>query len=100
MADAKRAANTPWRWAVLVLSSLLTLGSYFSYDLPSVLETDIMAKGVEEGAYAYLYAAYSLFNFLFSIVGGVIVDKVGVALSSIGFIALCVRVHPGAPRRG
>ncbi|KJE89648.1 hypothetical protein CAOG_01085 [Capsaspora owczarzaki ATCC 30864] len=82
-----------FRWMMLVFISFLGFGSYFVYDIPAALESDIEhAMNVNVAQYSLLYALYSWPNVILCFFGGFLIDRVlGVAWGSIlfaGFVLL------------
>ena len=67
-----------WRWFALILTSLFICGSYWTYDNPAELQTQIMKQfNVSVMRYSYLYAVYSLPNIVLPIFGGSFIHRFG-----------------------
>jgi len=55
------------------------LGSYFCYDNPGPLETQLEKQfGIDSTHYSLLYTVYSLPNMVLPILGGLFLDKIGI----------------------
>lgn len=75
------------RWYVLFLASLVTLGSYFCFDFPSVLHNQLFRHFYGENAdesksefeyyFSLLFSLYSLPNLVLPYFGGILSDKYG-----------------------
>ncbi|KAG8189209.1 hypothetical protein JTE90_013742 [Oedothorax gibbosus] len=99
-----------YRFSVLFFNCLLTFGSYYCFDMPSVLqdkmEKDYHCNNTEKGTknetccedclgmspsqYNMLYAVYSWTNAVVVIAAGFLIDKFGNRLGAIFFSSLCV----------
>ncbi len=87
-----------WKWYVLCLGCVVTLGGYYSFDFPSVLhnqlyrhftandgastqptttEQENLIRDNFELEFNLLFSLYSLPNMLLPLIGGVFIDKVG-----------------------
>ena len=84
------------RYTVLVCACLLTFGSYYCFDMPSVLETQITYTIIDKfepdkGATLYnlFYAVYSWTNMGTSLLAGLLVDKYGVVPAVFLFLSFC-----------
>ena len=82
------------RYKVLVCACLLTFGSYYCFDMPSVLETQITYTIIDrfepdKGATLYnlFYAVYSWTNMATSLLAGLLVDKYGVVPAVFLFLS-------------
>ncbi len=88
------------RYQVLAASCLLTFGSYYCFDMPSVLEDQItftiiskasFAEGGEANTYYNLfYLVYAWTNCVMSLFAGLLVDRWGIAPSVFLFLAFCL----------
>lgn len=80
------------RWLVLFLVSFLMACNYYCYDIPAALLKQLGDEFVYdqnfEAMYDLLYSIYSVPNIFLPMVGGVLVDKVGLYLSLNLFSAL------------
>lgn len=79
---------------ILLLTSLLSLGSYWAYDIPGAIQTQLtMWFG---GPFFYtdqmnltLYSVYSYPNIVLAFCGGIIIDKwTGIAKGTVLFVGL------------
>ncbi|HSQ74402.1 MAG TPA: MFS transporter [Bacteroidota bacterium] len=89
------AANLPpprwYRWMVLVLISFAMFGNYYIYDSISPLADVLKSQlGFSDGDIGWLNAIYSIPNILMVLIGGVIIDRIGIRRSVAIFAALCL----------
>lgn len=95
MADATAAPGRPapppaFRWTVLVVVSLAMFGNYYVYDAVSPLADVLKAQlGFSDSAIGTLQAIYSLPNVFLVLVGGILIDRLGVRKSLLVFGLLC-----------
>jgi len=79
------------RWAVLILSSAVMFFNYYFYDALSPLK-DLMQEnlGFSSSDYGTFMSAYSVPNvfLLMAVVGGIILDKIGIRITGSTFVAL------------
>ena len=82
---------------VLLCTCLLTFGSYYSFDMPSILKSDLEQTLIEPWApsrgstlYNLFYLVYAFCNMAMSLVAGAMVDRIGVRSCAIIFLALCL----------
>jgi MFS family permease len=78
--------KSPLRWTVLSLSCLMMLGSYYCFDIPSAIKTQIGDyMGADEKEYetyfALMYSLYAIPNVILPFFGGYFVDTFGQCLS-------------------
>ncbi|MBI9066491.1 MAG: MFS transporter [Salinivirgaceae bacterium] len=83
------------RWVVLALISFTMLTGYLFADVLSPLKPMLLENASldwNNSSYGFFTGAYSLFNvfFLFLIIGGVILDKLGIRFTGTVFISLMV----------
>ena len=81
------------RWSVLLILSLIMAANYFFYDVLSPLQSVLREHlGFSNTAYGFLVSTYSIPNvFLFmAIIGGIILDKIGIRITGFVFIAFMV----------
>jgi len=69
------------RYRVLILNCLLTFGSYYCFDMPANLESQIKDQVISKFSsdvntyYNYFYLVYSWTNMLMSLCAGVMVRR-------------------------
>ncbi|XP_062521615.1 major facilitator superfamily domain-containing protein 1-like [Corticium candelabrum] len=83
----------PHRFIVLIFTCFLNFGSYFCYDNPAALQTEIQQDmGVSYSKYLLLYSLYSWPNVILCFIGGILIDrKLGLRWGGIvfaGFVLL------------
>jgi MFS family permease len=65
------------------------MGSYFCFDIPGTLNTDIKEHfDIGQSQAQWLYTIYSLPNMVLPLFGGIFIDKIGVRPSLILFCAI------------
>ena len=79
-----------YRFIVLFFASMLTFGSYFAYDIIGGIAPTLVEQlpGGSRETVSTLYTAYSIAAILALLVGGIMVDRLGVRLSSLIFSVL------------
>lgn len=91
-ATPKPLAGT-YRWIVLAIMSLICFAQYYIYDSITPLGTLIKSElGFSGSDYGLLFSFYSVANvfFFMLLLGGVLVDKLGLKFSGILYGFLCV----------
>eukprot|EP00043_Microstomoeca_roanoka_P025739 m.9721 g.9721 ORF g.9721 m.9721 type:complete len:513 (+) comp5802_c0_seq1:1-1539(+) len=95
--SAKMRPDTfAYRLTVLLFNCLLTFGSYYCFDMPSVLETRFEdpkssgGLGLTSVQYNLLYSIYAWTNAVMVIGAGFLVDKAGNRISLLIFSGLCL----------
>lgn len=91
--DLVSKSKSPLRWPVLVLACLMLVGSYYCFDIPSALKTqlnDYMQDPAKqyETDFALMYTLYAAPNVLLPFFGGYFVDRFGVGLCLLIFTSL------------
>ena len=87
------------RWVMLPLICLLMVGNFYVYDIPTAVYRYLaeyfegakgghVAPGEFQLMYSLLYSAYSFPNTVLPFVGGVLVDRLGVRTTLLGFAIL------------
>lgn len=78
------------RWVVLLLMGLVIFGAYYAYDAVSPI-ADFIIKGmnISRAQYGLLFSFYYLPNFIMVLVGGILLDKIGIRKAGTLFAALC-----------
>lgn len=79
-----------YRWAVLVVISLAMFGNYYVYDAVSPI-ADLLKQqlGFSDKNIGLLNAIYSVPNIVMVLIGGIIIDRIGVKRATLLFGALC-----------
>lgn len=84
--DASSMKRTNIRWCLLAMACFYMLGNNFCYDNPGPLETSLQEQfHMDSTHYALLYTVYSLPNMVLPILGGVLLDSMGIRLGLILF---------------
>ena len=80
----------PYRWLVLVVISLAMFGNYYVYDAVSPI-ADLLKEqlGFSDSNIGLLNAIYSFPNILMVLLGGIIIDRIGVKKATLLFGVLC-----------
>jgi MFS family permease len=80
----------PYRWIVLVVISLAMFGNYYVYDAVSPI-ADLLKEqlGFSDSNIGLLNAIYSFPNIVMVLIGGVIIDRIGVKKATLLFGVLC-----------
>jgi MFS family permease len=80
-----------YRWLVLIVVSLTMFGNYYVYDALSPL-ADVLKQqlGFSDSSIGLLQAIYSFPNIFTVLIGGVIIDRLGLRKSLMIFGVLCV----------
>jgi MFS family permease len=85
-----------FRYTLLLFNCLLTFGSYFCFDMPTVLESKIEDQVVAlfttevSTWYTLFYTIYAWTNMCMALVAGVLVDRIGARRSGFLFLSLCL----------
>ena len=84
-AKAPLKCESPQRWIILMLSCVMLLGSYYCFDIPSALKSqihDYMGDSDNfETQFALMYTLYAAPNAVIPLFGGGLVDMFGVCPS-------------------
>jgi MFS family permease len=80
-----------FRWAVLVVISLAMFGNYYVYDAISPI-ADLLKEqlGFSDSNIGLLNAIYSVPNVIMVLIGGIMIDKIGVKRATFLFGVLCL----------
>ena len=92
MHETKRSEPTRfYRWMVLVFLSLAMFGSYYAYDALSPL-ADVLKQqlGFSDANIGFLQAIYSFPNIFTVVIGGFIIDRLGLRKALMIFGILCL----------
>lgn len=102
------ASHPAYRFVVLLFDSLLTFGTYFCFDMPSVLQETLTSLdcenqteigcnvtctdclGISDYNYNLFYAIFAWTNAVVVIGAGVLIDKLGNRVGAILFSFLCL----------
>jgi MFS family permease len=96
MTAAERAAVRPsppvaYRWVVLVVISLAMFGNYYVYDAVSPIADLLKAQlGFSDSQIGLLNAIYSFPNIIMVLIGGIVIDRIGVKKATLLFGILCL----------
>ncbi|HEY1272626.1 MAG TPA: MFS transporter [Terriglobales bacterium] len=92
MAEAVRPQPSRfYRWIVLVVVSLAMGGNYYIYDSINPLERIFIEHlGYSGRRFGWLNSSYSLAAVLTLLIGGIIIDKIGIRKSLLIFASLCL----------
>jgi MFS family permease len=91
MAEPPRPApSRSYRWVVLLFLSLAMFGNYYVYDCIAPV-ADLLAKqlGFSDANIGLLQAIYSIPNVFMMVLGGYVVDRIGVRKALFIFGAIC-----------
>ncbi len=92
MAEAVRPEPSRiYRWMVLIFVSIAMFGNYYVYDALSPL-ADVLKQqlGFSDSNIGLLQAIYSFPNIFTVVIGGVIIDRIGLRKSLMIFATLCL----------
>jgi len=80
-----------YRWVVLIFVSLAQFGNYYIYDSINPLERILHDQlGFSASMFGWLNASYSIAAVATLLLGGIIIDRVGVRQALLLFSALCL----------
>jgi len=79
-----------YRWLVLIFVSLAMFGNYYFYDALSPI-ADLLVKQLHftDATIGLLQAAYSFPNIFTVVIGGIIIDRIGLRRSTLIYGVLC-----------
>lgn len=82
-------SDPAYRRVILAVTCLLTFGSYFCFDTPGALVTEI-SRGLDLTSFEYnvLFSVYSWPNTVLVFVGGVLIDRYGNRFSAVALSVL------------
>jgi MFS family permease len=88
---ARPAPSRLYRWIVLIVISMAMFGNYYVYDCIAPI-ADLLAKqlGFSDSNIGLLQAIYSIPNVIMVLIGGYIVDRIGVRKAIFIFGTLCL----------
>ena len=90
MTEETRETVVRLRWFVLLIMGLVIFGVYYAYDALSPI-ADFIMKGIDisRAQYGLLFSFYYLPNFIMVLVGGILLDRIGIRKAGTLFAALC-----------
>ena len=95
MSDANAQGHRPppptvFRWTVLIVISLAMFGNYYVYDAVSPIADLLKSQlGFSDANIGLLNAIYSVPNVIMVLVGGIVIDRIGVKKATLLFGVLC-----------
>jgi MFS family permease len=90
MSAEKPPPPTWYRWTVLVFISLAMFGNYYVYDAISPIADLLKSQlGFSDKNIGTLNAIYSFPNIIMVLIGGIIIDRIGVKRATMLFGVLC-----------
>lgn len=90
MTEETRETVFRFRWLVLLIMGLVIFGAYYAYDAVSPIADFIMkGLGISRAQYGLLFSFYYLPNFIMVLVGGILLDRIGIRKAGTVFAALC-----------
>ncbi|MCX7972904.1 MAG: MFS transporter [Candidatus Aminicenantes bacterium] len=79
-----------FRWLVLVLMGWVIFGAYYAYDAVSPIADFIMRDmNLSRAQYGLLFSFYYLPNFIMVLIGGILLDRIGIRRAGGLFVSLC-----------
>jgi MFS family permease len=89
--SARPQVSRLYRWIVLIFISIAMGGNYYIYDSINPLERIFIEQlGYSGTRFGWLNSSYSLAAVLTLLVGGIIIDKIGIRKSLMMFAILCL----------
>jgi MFS family permease len=90
MTEETRETVVRLRWFILLIMGLVIFGVYYAYDALSPI-ADFIMKGINisRAQYGLLFSFYYLPNFIMVLVGGILLDRIGIRRAGTLFAALC-----------
>lgn len=83
--------STKLRWIALLLACSSNFGPFFCFDNPQALQTYLQADlQISDSQFALLYSVYSFPNIVLPLIGGAIIDKLGVRIAIILFATFLI----------
>ena len=80
-----------YRWAVLIFVSVAMGGNYYIYDSINPLERIFIDHlGFSATQFGWLNASYSVAAVATLLIGGIIIDRIGIRKALVGFAFLCL----------
>jgi len=90
LVDSRPQPGKMYRWLVLIFVSLAMLGNYYFYDALSPI-ADLLSKqlGFTDANIGLLQGIYSFPNIFTVVIGGIIIDRIGVRRATLIYGVLC-----------
>ena len=90
LVDTRPQPSKSYRWLVLIFVSLAMFGNYYFYDALSPV-ADLLVKQLHftDANIGLLQAAYSFPNIFTVVLGGIIIDRIGVRRATLIYGVLC-----------
>ena len=89
--SARPQPSRLYRWVVLVVVSIAMGGNYYIYDSINPLERIFIEQlGFSGTRFGWLNSSYSVAAVLTLLIGGIIIDKIGIRKSLLMFSILCL----------
>jgi MFS family permease len=89
--DTRPEPSKLYRWLVLIFVSLAQFGNYYIYDSINPLERIFHDQlGFSASMFGWLNASYSIAAVATLLLGGIIIDRVGIRQALLLFSALCL----------
>jgi MFS family permease len=78
------------RWVVLLILGIVVFGAYYAFDALSPIASVIISDmEITRAQYGLLFSYYSLPNLVMVLVGGILLDKIGIRKAGNLFSGLC-----------
>jgi MFS family permease len=78
------------RWAVLLIMGIVVFGAYYAFDALSPIASYIIKDmRITRAQYGLLFSYYSLPNLIMVLVGGILLDRIGIRKAGNLFTTLC-----------
>mmetsp|Transcript_21572 Transcript_21572/g.18607 ORF Transcript_21572/g.18607 Transcript_21572/m.18607 type:complete len:222 (+) Transcript_21572:84-749(+) len=82
---------TKARWFALILACFLNFGSYYCFDNPQALQKQIKDNfDIDNTSFGLLYSVYSFPNIILPLIGGLLIDRIGVRVAIVIFSFLLI----------
>lgn len=91
MKNTREESALRLRWGVLLIMGIVVFGAYYAFDAISPIASYIIqGMGITRAQYGLLFSYYSLPNFIMVLLGGILLDRIGIRKAGNLFVALCV----------
>src|SRR5271169_4494878 len=91
LVDTRPQPSKSYRWLVLIFVSLAMAGNYYIYDSINPLERILLDQlHFSAFMFGWLNASYSAAAVATLLIGGIIIDRVGIRKSLLFFSMLCL----------